>query len=65
MNIYKVLGATSREKVAEAASYAAARAYLAKLGQVIVFDLDTFAGGADALVVPHGSRFADQYDIGI
>lgn len=65
MNIYRVQSLTSRQKIAEVSSYQEARSYLSKIGDLIAFEGDTAAGGADALVIPHGSRIAEQFDIGI
>lgn len=64
MRILKVTNGNMR-KVADVASYDAARRYLAEMGKIVAFDMDTAIGGADALVIPHGARVADQYAVSI
>lgn len=64
MRVYKITSGNMR-KVADVASYAAARAYLGSLGRIVAFDMDTAIGGADALVIPHGATFAEQYAVSI
>jgi hypothetical protein len=62
MRINRIDGHTATE-VAKVDTYKDARAYLARIGRVLFFDLDTAAGGADALIQPHGSRFTQQFAI--
>lgn len=63
MHVYQIHGNMRKTYVAAVASYQEARDVLAKIGNVIVFDLDTMIGGADALVISHGSTIADQYSV--
>lgn len=63
MLIRRIDNFASAPVVAHVPDMQAAREYLEGLGKVLAFEVDHFAGGADALVMPRGFSVPDQFSV--